>query len=85
MPNTPTHHAKAERNTSTRHEAPGKPGVGVRVWYGRAFVDGPDCSLRGWFWCVFDEQGEGDATGPYNGKTGRAEATADATAILHTL
>lgn len=68
--------AKAERSTETRIPSKSNPAVGVRVWYGRAFVSGPDCSLRGWFFAVFGPEGEGDATGPWNGREGKAECEA---------
>jgi hypothetical protein len=38
--------------------------------------------MRGWFWCVYDATGEGDVSGPYNGKTGKQEATEDALGVL---
>ena len=73
---------KNGKKNGTKHEAPHAPGVGVLVWHGTAFVDGPDCRMRGWFWRVYDGNETGDATGPYETE---AEATADALGIVDTL
>lgn len=67
---------------STRHPHPTNPAVGVRVWYGREYVEGPDCLMRGWFFAVYDGSGEGDATGPFRGKHAEQEATKLALDIL---
>lgn len=80
------------KNKSTKYPKPGQPNIGVRVWYGREYVEGPDCRLTGWFFAVYDEEreaagecGEGDCTGPFNGRNGRAECTKLALEILETL
>lgn len=73
------------KGKSEKHEKADEPGVGVRVWYGREYVEGPDCRLTGWFYAVFDHNGEGDPTGPFNGRDGKAEATRWALGILETL
>ena len=54
-------------------------GHNVRVWHGREYINGPDKRLRGWFWALVTETGEGDPSGPF--KT-EAEATAFANDVL---
>lgn len=74
-----------KNSTSTKYPHPGNPEVGVRVWYGREYVEGPDCRMRGWFFAVYDGNEEGDASGPFRGKNAKDEATAFALDILPTL